>query len=136
MQSERGFTLIDTILMMIITGVGIFGIMSYFVSVNNQTMNGDMTVTASVLAQERLDRVVADKQYQGYNFVVDAAYPSPENLAAPFDGYTRTTTITEVSPNDLTTAQVGSGLKRVNIQVQWGPAASDRVQLVTLVTQY
>jgi hypothetical protein len=94
-----------------------------------------MTVTASVLAQERLDQVVADKMYRGYNFVIANNYPA-ENLVGNFSGYTRTTDVQEVSANDLATPSPGSGLKRINITVQWGNAASDQVNLSTLVALY
>lgn len=134
-QNTRGFTLVDTILMMVVVGIGVSGLMAYFISVNRQAMNSNMTVAASVLAQERIDQVVAAKVYQGYNFVVAANYPN-ENLGGAFAGYSRTTQIQEVNPADLTTAQVGSGLKRIDITVQWSAAPADRVILTTLVTQY
>lgn len=136
LKSNAGFTFIDAILTMLIVGIGLSGLMSYFVSVNRQTMNGDMTITASVLAQERLDQLVADKMYQGYNFIINGNYPSPENLADPFAGYTRSTTVTEVDPADMSTAMPGSGLKKVDIAVSWGANLNERVQLTTLVTSY
>lgn len=135
MRSRRGFTLVDTILMMLVVGIGVSGLMTYFISINRQAMNSNMTITASVLAQERMDQVVAAKMYQGYNAIVPANYPN-ENLTGNFAGYTRMTQIQEVNPADLTTAQAGSGLKRVDVTVQWGPAAAERVVLTTLVTQY
>ncbi|MBI4238246.1 MAG: hypothetical protein HY696_07515 [Deltaproteobacteria bacterium] len=130
-----GFTFIDTILMMVILGVGLTGMMSFFVSSNRQALDADQTVQASVLAQEKLDQIIANKIALGYNAIVAANYPV-ENLGAPFAGLTRTTTITEVSPNDLSTASPGSGLKRVNIVVSWGVNANQAVQLTTMVTAY
>lgn len=132
---SAGFTLVDTILMMLILGVGLSGMMSFFVASNRQALDADQTVQASVLAQEKLDQVIANKIALGYNAIVAANYPV-ENLGAPFAGLTRTTTITEVSPNDLSTASPGSGLKRVNIVVSWGVNANQAVQLTTMVTAY
>jgi hypothetical protein len=120
---------------MLVVGIGVSGLMAYFVSVNRQALDGDMTITASVLAQERLDQVTADKLYRGYNYVVTGNYPL-ENLVGNFNGFTRTTSIQEVSAADLTTISPGSGLKRVDIFVQWGNAAAERVVLTTLVTTY
>jgi Tfp pilus assembly protein PilV len=134
-RGDAGFTFVDAILMMLVVSIGVAGLMAYFVSANRQALDGDMTVTASVLAQERVDQVVADKVYRGYNFVIANNYPQ-ENLAGDFAGFTRTTTIQEVSAADLVTPAAGSGLKRIDVAVQWGNAAAEQVALTTLVTTY
>lgn len=132
----RGFMLIDTILMITLLGVGLFGVMTYFATVNRNVLDQDMTVTASVLAQDRVDRVVADKSALGYNAIVAALYPSPEALAGNFSGFTRTTTILEVNPANMTAPLPGSGLKRIDVNVQWGNAPNEQVQLTTLLGLY
>ncbi|MBI2343771.1 MAG: type II secretion system protein [Deltaproteobacteria bacterium] len=132
---RRGFTLVDSILMMLVVGIGMAGLMAYFTSVNQQMLDGDMTVKASVLAQEKMDQVIADKMYQGYNTILNANYPQ-EALVGDFTGFTRTTAIQEVDPNDLITPLAGSGLKRINITVGWGNAAAQQITVTTLVTTY
>ncbi len=134
-RQRAGFTLVDTILMMLVVGIGVTGLMTYFISINRQTGNANNTIAAAVLAQERVDQVIADKMYRGYNWIVAASYPN-ENLTGDFAGYTRTTQIREVNSADLTTNLPGSGLKRIDITVIWGAAAAERVVLTTLVTQY
>lgn len=136
MGQHGGFGLIDAILMMVVVGVGCAGLMTAFTIVNRQTGDANMTTTAAFLAQEQLDRMVADKLYRGYNFIVPNNYPSPVTLPAPFAGYARATTIREVMANDPTRDLPGSGLKRIDIDLQWGTGGNQQLRLSTLVTRY
>lgn len=136
MGRGEGFTFIEAILAMLIIGIGCTGLMTAFTVVNWQSGNTQMTVTAALLAQEQMERIVADKLYRGYQFIVPNNYPSPQVLPVPFERYSRTIVIREVAPGDLRTNQGGSGLKRVDITMQWGAAATQQVQLSTLVSSY
>ncbi|GEM_PF-979278 len=134
-HGTRGVTMIDAILMMVVMGIGLTGLMSTFESTGKSSMDGMMTVSASFLAQQRIDQVVADKAMLGYNTITNNQYPSPENVAG-FGGVTRNTVVLEVNPADLTTALPGSGLKRIDVTTSWGNANTQRVILTTLVTNY
>lgn len=135
MGRGKGFTFIEAILAMLIIGIGCTGLMTAFTVVNRQSGDTQMTVTAAFLAQEQMERIVADKIYRGYPFIVPNNYP-PQVLPVPFERYSRSIVIQEVAPGDLRTNQGGSGLKRVDITMQWGAAATQQVQLSTLVSSY
>ncbi len=72
----------------------------------------------------------------GYSAVVNGLYQSPEVMTGDFAGFTRTINIQEVDPADLVTPQIGSGLKRVDISVQWGAQGSQQINMTTLIGMY
>lgn len=134
-MKTKGFTLVEAVLTLTLLAGGIVGVLFLFqqnVSKANQMEN---SLVASFLAQEKMEQIVQDKKYQLYNFIVAANYPSPENLAPQgFPGYTRTTTILEVSPNDLSSQQPGSGYKRVTVAV--AISGGETIALTTLLTYW
>lgn len=130
-RAQRGFTIVDTILMMMIVGIGLSGIIMFFANTNREVLDSNFTVMASALAQERVEQVVADRGSQGYAAVTQNTYPAEPNMAAPFAGFSRTTTVTEVDPANPNAALVGSGLKRIDVQVAWN--GGQTVSLSTMV---
>ena len=135
MRNRHGFTFVEVTLASLLFLAGMLGVFSVFYNVNQSAMGGQMTLTGMGLCEERLEQIIADKVTRGYAFVTNANYPVAENLAGNFQGFTRTTNIHEVTSNDLTTDQAGSGYKKVDVTVSWGNAASERVNASTLVAQ-
>ena len=89
-------------------------------------INTGVCQQAAALVQQNLTKLAAERMWEiaadhanptrTYAYITDAAYPAetdPGGLA----GYTRQTTIIEVSPVDYVTPQVGSGIKRFRIVV-------------------
>lgn len=113
--------------------VGLLGGMAVMQNVTATTMNGDMNSIAIQLANEKIEEVMADKSFQGYNVVADENYPG-EELEAPYQGFSRNVTVTEVNSGDLTTEEVGSGLKKVDVTVSWGNG--DSVTVNSMVGDY
>lgn len=134
-MKHKGFTLVEAILTLSLLSAGILGLLSLFQQNVGRSDEMEQTLVASLLAQERLEQIIHDKKYQGYLFIVGTNYPASENLASQgYPGYTRTTTIQEVSGSDLTSPQNGSGYKRitVSVAVTGGPTSTFQ----TLVTEW
>jgi len=97
--------------------------------------NGDYRVMASQLASEKVEQIIADKTFQGYNALLDANYPA-ETMSGEFVKFTRTTSIVEVSTTDFSTPQPGSGMKKITVTVSWSHQGTKSVNVVTLLSQY
>lgn len=137
-MGRRGFTFIEAIVLMFVIGIGAVGLMTALTAAGRQLNDGNMTITATALAQEQIDRIVADRTLRGYPIVTQNTYVSPEVLGAPFNGFTRVTTIREVRADDFTRELAGSGVKRAEVEVRWGNAnqPGGQIHITTLLTQY
>lgn len=92
MKTQRGFTLIEIVMVIIImavTSVPIFGLFSQagVTALSNGTIQ-----TAIQLAQERAEHLIAVRRNQHYT-AVDISVGQVENLTGSYAGFTRTTTI-------------------------------------------
>lgn len=132
---QKGFTFIEAILTMTLLTGGILGILTLFHRNISEANKMEHTLTASYLAQERLEQIVLDKKYRLYPYITATNYPASEDLSAQgFPGYTRTVNIIEVSATNLTSPQNGTGYKRVTVSVL--PAGGEAVTVTTLLTQW
>jgi Tfp pilus assembly protein PilV len=136
MKQARGFTLIEAVLTILIISIGLFAMMILFDNVTRSAMEGDFATTATYLARERLERMVFDKVYKGYNYIAAGNYPASEAVLIGSQSYTRLISILEVSKNNLSVGQTGSGFKRIDVSVRWGGGAEQRINETTLVTSY
>lgn len=123
-------------MMLTVVGIGIAATMHYFVVTSEQLAHYQMTVTATLLAKEQVNRISLDKVSRGYSYITNAAYPASEILAPTFSQYTRQVNVYEVSATDLTNPAPGSGYKRVDVVVLWGPQAHERIQISSLYTLF
>lgn len=138
--SQKGFSLIEAILAMTIIGIGVMGVITMYHRTVDRSNEADQTLIATYLAQEKIEQIIHDKKYQGYDTIIQGNYAASENMTLQgFPGYTRTTTIQEVSPVDLTTSPPPaqyrpSGYTRITIgvSVTGGPTIS----FTTLVTDW
>lgn len=133
---QKGFTLIECVLTIVIISIGLVAMMLLFDNVTRAAMEGDLNITASFLARERLEIIAFDKVYRGYNYVATASYPVSETVSVGGNNYVRNLNIYEVAKSDLTTSQAGSGFKRIDCVVQWGSDANQRTSLSTMLTRY
>lgn len=135
MKRVFGFTLIEAVLTIAILAGGIVGILALYQTNIARSDEMEQTLIAASMAQEQLERIVQDKTYQGYSYVTNSNYTSPENLAGyGYPGYTRTTVIQEVDATNLTTPQNNSGYKRITVSV--AVTGGLTVSLNTLVTEW
>ena len=132
-MKKNGFTLIEAVLTLSVLAVGLMGILTLYQQNIGKANEMEQTLVATELAQEKLEQIILDKKYKLYAFITAANYTSPENMSAQgFPGYTRTTTILEVDPSDMVSAQSGSGYKKITVSVSVTGGLT--VTLDTLVT--
>lgn len=136
-MNSKGFTLIEIILLIVILAIAIPGLISVLSFITKGQVNTLGTTTSALLAQEKLEEVVADKRSpnRGYGYITNGNYPAD----VPMTGYNRSVNIDCVDASDLNTAVAcDTGYKRVEVTVQAsgvGPSVPDAV-LVTVVTDY
>ncbi|HED19020.1 MAG TPA: type II secretion system protein [Gammaproteobacteria bacterium] len=95
-RRQKGFTLIEMVLVIIIIAVASVPLFSLFSQASLSLMNNEDIQTATQLAQERAERILALHRKQGFNAVPDIAPGNiTENLTGNFTGFTRTTDITQ-----------------------------------------
>lgn len=135
LNANGGFAFIEAVLGTLILGVGLCSSLMMISNVNAHISETDRTTIATQLASEKLEDILADRVFKGYDEVTTSEYPQ-ENLQGEFQGFKRTITIIEVSSSDLETAQAGSGTKKVSVKVSWGDAADDQVTVEMLVGDY
>lgn len=134
-KNQKGFSMIETVLTSMILAVGLVGGLLVFQNASANTLYSDFTTIATQSANEKLEEVMADKEFSGYAIVTEANYPS-ENLSTPYE-MTRTVSVLEVSASDLVTPDSGSGLKKVDVSVCWGDCSSSHTATVsTLIADY
>lgn len=127
--------MIEAVLTLTLLAGGVMGILTLFHRNVSEANEMENTLTATYLAQERIEQIIQDKEYRLYNYIVTANYAATENLATQgFPGFTRTTSIFEVSPNNLSTPQNGTNYKRITVTVQ--PTGGEMVSLTTLLTRW
>lgn len=136
-MKAKGFSLIEAILTLVLVSGGILGILHLFEQNVRSANFMEQTASAAFLAQERLEQIVQDKEYQGFDTIISANYPASEDLTAQgFGGFTRTVSILEVNANDLTSPAPppGSGYKRITVTVS--VTGGEGVTLETLLTEW
>lgn len=132
---KHGFTLIEVVMVIVLLGILGTGILMYFVGVSS---SGDpvLTTQATTLAQERLERVLADKKANGFASIVPEG---PVALAAPFDRFTREVEVFCVQEADLNTSNgtmpgcTDSDIqaKRVRVAVTWAGGSVDMATVIS-----
>lgn len=133
--NKKGFTFIEAILTLLILSGGILGILALFQQNVSRFNESEVLLSASYLAQEKMEQIIHDKKRQGYNFVIIDNYLSPEDLDSEgYPGYSRTLTIEEVRDTDLITPQNGTGYKRITVSVT--PPGYPAITLITLITSW
>lgn len=132
-KNSRGFTLLEAALTTVVLGIGLTGSAMIFDSANTTTMNSDIKIIASQLASEKIESILADKAFDGYDAVTSDAYTS-EELDGDFSGFVRSVEIYEVCETDLTTPAEGSGIKNVSVTITWGEEDTETLTISTLVT--
>lgn len=131
-RDQKGFSLLENMLAATILAFALLGGMTVMQNATANTVNGDLGTIATEHANEKIEMVIADKTYSGYDYLDTDNYPVEEDVG--IYEMTRTVTITEVDPDDLTTSMEGSGVKKVEVSVVWGSAAYQTVSISTLVS--
>ncbi|MBF0104168.1 MAG: prepilin-type N-terminal cleavage/methylation domain-containing protein [Deltaproteobacteria bacterium] len=134
LKNNRGFSLMESLLSVVILSIIVMGGLGVTQGSLSRSVNREMSVVASQLANEKVESILADNQFVGYSYIVeDSQTYAAETLTGDFEGYIRIVTITEVSASDLTTPEEGSGIKKVDVVVRWGTEDNQKVMVSTLV---
>lgn len=134
-KRNKGFTLLELLLAMVIMAVGMLGIMALFQNASRGALQADLNGEAIVLAREKLEEIIMDKIRDGYDALDGSSYPQ-ETFTGDFSPFVRSTSIEEVAEGDLSTPQAGSGYKRVEVTVSWGSGPSTSISVPTVVARY
>jgi len=133
LKYTRGFTLIESVLVLSLISFGLLGILTLFQKNISRSGDREFLLEATTLAQDKMETLIAAKKYNLYASITSTNYPAaPEDLTSVgFPGFSRTTTIQEVSKTDFTITQAGSGYKKITVTVSW---TGGLVTLTTLFT--
>jgi len=92
-----GYSIIELVLAIVMTGIAFPGIVNLFVNVTSNALSAEIMTTANLLAQEQMEIILADKAGTGggfgYSAITTAKYASV-NPGSPFSSFTRTVTVT------------------------------------------
>jgi type II secretory pathway pseudopilin PulG len=116
--TRRALSLVELIIAIVILGLALPPLVIQVGNGVRQQAAALVQQTLTQLAAERIWEIATDhaNPTRGYAYITEAAYPA-ESAPRGLAGYTRQTTIIEVSPADYVTPQVGSGIKRFRIVV-------------------
>lgn len=137
-SSQSGFTLIETIMALVLLGIIGVGILSYFVNLGKGSSEQAIIVQASALVQEGMEELLADKKTNGFATVVPvAALP----LSPPYDRFSREVEVFCVQEADLNTsggtmpACSDSDIrsKRVRVIISW---SGGQVDVSTVISNH
>lgn len=127
MFHDKGFTLVEVMVGILILTTGFVAALYIFpVSFSVEKAN-QLRTQAALLAQEKIESLYS----QSYGDIVVGSV-SEGHLAAPFELFSRDTTVTYVDIN-LEDTGVDIGLKKIETVVSWQAAFQIREKTVTVV---
>lgn len=132
-----GFTLIEVLMVIVLLGIVGTTILLFFAG-TGQAPNATLTTQATMLVEEKLEEIIADKKNGGFASIAAVA---PAALPAPFDRFTRQVEVICVDEADLDASGgtmpncTDSDIlaKRVRVEVSW---AGGSVDLVTVISDH
>ncbi|MEZ5542582.1 MAG: type II secretion system protein [Pseudomonadota bacterium] len=127
---QSGFTLLELIMVIVIVVLASVPILGQFTQVAGSTLSDAEIQTATQLAQERAEQILARRRDQGYSAV--AVGTTNDVLTGNFSAYSRTVTVTE--PPAGGGCPVGATCKGVAVRVNRG--ASNRAAIAFVLVNY
>lgn len=138
-MNEKGFSLIELVIVIVILGIASVGLMTVFSTGTKKSADPLLENQALQLAQEKLDIVIADRMNaaRGFAYITGASYPAENAAALGFPGFSRATTVFCVTAAALNTSSglappCASGYTHVTVTVSH--AVLGGVTAETLVT--
>lgn len=128
-MSRRGFTLVETILVLTIIGIGLFGLMYLYGNMTYRMYHADLQVMAADYAQQKVEQVIAKKAFSGYGAIVTEA---AETLTTGIYTFTRTMTVDFIDPATMAVSGSNTGYKRIMVSV--ASTGGPTITVYTLVT--
>ncbi len=93
LRDKRGFTLIEVIMVMIFSGIALLAVMNTMSESLHGSLNTEVMTLAADLANEKMERIFADKKTLGYAYINSNNYPDETNASGQ-NGFSRSVTIT------------------------------------------
>ncbi|MBI5561490.1 MAG: hypothetical protein HY894_01360 [Deltaproteobacteria bacterium] len=129
-------------MVILILGIAAAGVLMYFIGMGKAGQEG-RTAEAAMLAEERIERIIADKKANGFASIALSSPPvNDPAFNPPFDSFTRSVEIycvneasLDVNNGDASAQCPGSDIvaKRVKVAVSWAGGAVD---LVTVISEH
>lgn len=134
MRMNNGFTLIETLMVIVLMGIMGTGLLYYFAGLGSSTQA--LVVQATALGQEKIERIIADKKAAGFNTIVSEA---PAALTAPYDRFIRSVEVYCVNEADLDLTagtmpdcnNTDINAKKVTVTVSWQGGSIDTTTVIT-----
>ncbi|MFZ3065836.1 MAG: prepilin-type N-terminal cleavage/methylation domain-containing protein [Nitrospirota bacterium] len=144
LKNHNGFSLIETIIVIVIIGIAAIGVLSVFITGMKGAADPLITIQVIELAQEKMDIVIGDRQNtaRGYSYATTPANYPAESPISGFANFNRSIAIACVTTADFNAAGsapapscVGvTNYARVTVTVTHAVIGS--VTTVTLLTNY
>lgn len=128
--NSKGFTLIETIITLVVLSIAAVGVLSVFTTGIKGSSNPLIIDQAVQLAQEKMDEAIALRKSGGFA-AVNTINPGLPVFPAPFNTYAWS----RVVDCDPTFVPCPAQYQRVTITVSWN-AGVDSVSLITLISNY
>jgi prepilin-type N-terminal cleavage/methylation domain-containing protein len=126
-KKRNGFTLIETAVAVFMLSVGICGVLIIFPLSLKIIQSSNLATKAVGLAQEKIEGLSSD------NYDDISIGTTSENLASPFDMFTRQTVINYVDPtNGMVVSLIDTGIKKAMITISWNSVLSIGQQSITI----
>ncbi len=111
--------MIELVFTIVLVALAFPPLLNVFVHTGRSSARPDLQVAAMNLAREKMEILAADKftPARGYAYLTAANYPDE----TPVTGFlfNRSVAFTDVASSDLSTAQSGSGYRKVVVTVSW-----------------
>lgn len=134
-RNNKGLTFLDAILSVLVLSIGFWTCLQTLQIITVSSVATDQSIVATQLAKEKVEAIMADKEFKGYTYILSSNYPL-ETFPVPFLAFSRSVIITEVDANNPNVPMMGSGVKRVEVNVSWGAAPHERVLMSGIVAKY
>lgn len=136
MKNEKGFTLIEIILSVIVLAIAFTGVWKMFDVPVAREYDSERVMTASFLVRKGMEELIAKKKLQGF-----AGLPVGDatvTLPAPYDGFQQRTHIYYADDEaGLAETASATNYKKVEVSILWNAGANPSgLWLTTLVTNW
>ncbi|MEW6408719.1 MAG: prepilin-type N-terminal cleavage/methylation domain-containing protein [Nitrospirota bacterium] len=135
MNNEKGFSLIEMIITVIIVGIVATGFYMMFMTGLSKGADPVQIAQAVEFAQQRIERLIAMKMRLGYtDIALNVGEGTWTALPSPYEKFEEKIDIAYVDSNLVNPTYSGSdtGYKLIQVTVRWG--GSYNVRLVAVVT--
>jgi Tfp pilus assembly protein PilE len=127
MKNDKGFTLIELVMFIVVGAIFLPASMIAFTSVMNNYSRPDYYIKARFYAEKRMSEIT--------NKLYADVLPASCNSFGEGDGYTTECSVVEVNPDTLSTASGDPYYKRVVVTVRHTGLIGGEYSIVTLVAK-